>query len=473
MKTFKAISILRAMTENERALFRQFIGLPLFNREQYVAALFDAVAPRLHSPPDNTAIFAQLYPGEPFNDGRIRYLKAQLFALLKHFIFLQQRDALFEDVAVFRYIREKKLDDLYRKEQNKLHSGERSGTPENSAAYLRRYFLSFEWHNHHTKTNRIATEYLDQLNLNLDLFFIIEKLKLACTAFNLRRLYTVQADTSLLDPILHHIQAERLHERHPLLGIYYHAYQMLVNNETAFYHRLSAQLLDKDKNYPVDEIKDAYLLAMNFCIQEINKGNADFYKEAFHLYEQGIQKEILLENGYLSPITYSNAITLALRGKEYDNAFQFIETYKKILQGSEQEGYYFFNLSKYYFETGNFEKVIELYYQSNIKELLLNIQVRTIQIKAFYEQCEGELCQNLVDNLKQLLARKGILAYHKDNYDNFCKIFKQLLALNPYDKTARQKLADTANRLSPLTEKAWLLEKILGRRATGTGFGAP
>ncbi|MBK7940027.1 MAG: hypothetical protein IPJ82_24425 [Lewinellaceae bacterium] len=428
-------------------------------------ALYDLIAPDLQHPPGNTAIFAQLYPGEPFNDGRVRYLKARLYTLLRQFIFLNLPEMLFEDVAVLRYLRENKLAELYRKEQNKLEAGLRENPAADTVSYLHRYFLSFEWHNHHTKTNRVATQYLEQLNLNLDLFFLVEKLKLACTAFNLKRLYNVQADTSLLEPLLLHIQAQQLYEQHPLLGIYYYAYRMLVSNDVVFYYQLKSNLLEQDRQYPADEIKDAYLLAMNFCIQEINKGNAGFYREAFLLYEQGIQKHILLENGYLSPITYSNAITIALRGRDYKSALQFIETNKKILQGSEQEGYYFFNLSKYYFETGNFEKVIELYYQSNIRELLLNIQVRVIQIKAFYEKNELELCQNLIDNLKQLLSRKGILAYHKDNYDNFCKIFKQLLAINNYDKNARPKLLAHANNLSPLTEKNWLLEKYRNREA--------
>ena len=460
MKSFKASAILAGMSASDRVLFRQFIGLPLFNKEQYVIALYDMIAGQLQQLPGNAAIFAHLYPGEAFNDGRIRYLKAQLYTLLRKFIFLHLPEMLFEDAAVLRYLREKKLADLYRKEENKLQADLQTTLPTDSMTYLHRYFLFFEWHNFHTKTNRVATAYLEQLNLNADLFFIIEKLKLACTAFNLRRLYNVHAETSLLEPILLHIQARQLYDKHPLLGIYYHAYQMLVRNDTVFFYQLKSNLLEKDRNYPVHEIKGAYLLAMNFCIQEINKGNTDFYKEAFHLYEQGIQKLILLENGYLSPITYSNAITIALRGKDYDSALQFIEAYKKILQGSEQEEYYFFNLSKYYFETGNFEKVIELYYHSNIKELLLNIQVRIIQIKAFYERNELDICQNLIDNLKQLLSRKGILAYHKDNYDNFCKMFKQLLAMNRYDKNARQRFIAKANGLSPLTEKSWLLEKI-------------
>lgn len=461
MKNFKALEILACMSESDRSLFRQFIGLPLFNKEQYVIALFDLLVRHRYLPPGNAAIFEQIYPGETFNDGRVRYLKAQLYALLKKFIFQSRRDMLFEDIAALRYFREKKMTGLYRKEQNKLQADRQAHSPEDSVSYLHRYFLSVEWHNFHTRTNRVATEHLEQLNLNIDLFFIIEKMKLACTAFNLRRLYNVQADTSLLEPILLHIQSEQLYEKHPLLSIYYYAYQMLVSSDATFYYRLKSSLLEEGKNYPADEIKDAYLLAMNFCIQEINKGNMEFYKEAFHLYEQGIQKLILLENGYLSPITYSNAITLALRGKDFDNALHFIEANKKILQGSEQEEYYFFNLSKYYFETGNFEKVIELYYQSNIKELILNIQVRIIQIKAFYERNELELCRHLIDNLKQLLSRKGILAYHKDNYENFCKIFRQLLATNRYDKHARQKLLAKANGLSPLTEKTWLIEKII------------
>ena len=185
MKTFKALAILEQMSENDRNLFRHFAGLPLFNKEQYVLALYDVVVPELQQPPGNAAIFARLYPGEPFNDGRIRYLKAQLYALLRKFIFLRRPDVLFEDVSALRYLREKGLTGLYHKEEHKLQSDLRSELPADSQTYLHRYFLFFEWHNYHTRTNRVATEYLEQLNLNADLFFIIEKLKLACTAFNL------------------------------------------------------------------------------------------------------------------------------------------------------------------------------------------------------------------------------------------------------------------------------------------------
>lgn len=459
MKKHKTWLLIQSLSDQERRSFRQCLSMEQFNREQYVTRLFDLLLQQHASANDNKSIFAQLYPEDKFNDGRIRYLKTQLFRLLKKFIFLQQPQMLFEDVAIFSYLREKKLAGLYQKEENKIKSLIQQHEPDDSQGYLQRYFLSFEWHNFHTKTNRIATEYLEQLNLNLDLFFIIEKLKLACTAFNLQRLYKVQAETSLIEPILQHIYTRNLQDKHPLLGVYFYAYLMLTNSDPASYFRLKSYLLDKDRHYPADEIKDAYLLALNFCIQQINKGNDDFYKDAFLFYEQGIEKFILLENGYLSPITYSNAITIALRGKDYENALLFINNYKKIVQGAEQEEYYFFNLSKYYFETGNFEKVIELYYQSNLKELLLNIQVRIIQIKAFFEKKELELCQNLNDNLQQMLSRKGILAYHKENYSNICKAFNLLLALNRHDRQARQKFLLKLESLSPLTEKNWFVEK--------------
>ncbi|MCC6461441.1 MAG: hypothetical protein IT260_13285 [Saprospiraceae bacterium] len=211
MKTFKAAALLSSMDTAERRRFREYITLPLFNREQYVVVLFDLVEPALQQLPDNQAIFSHLYPGQAFNDGRIRYLKAQLYALLRKFIFLKQPGMLFEDVAVFQYFREKKLFDLYEKEQNKQQSDQPDKAPADSAAYLHRYFLAFEWHNFHTQTNRVATVYLDQLNLNLDTFYIIEKLKLACTAFNLRRLYKVQVETSLLEPLLAQLQQQRMY----------------------------------------------------------------------------------------------------------------------------------------------------------------------------------------------------------------------------------------------------------------------
>jgi len=266
--------------------------------------------------------------------------------------------------------------------------------------------------------------------------------------------------TSLLEPVLVHIQSENLQEKHPLLAIYYHAFQMLRTGDAGNFQRLKSLLFESDSAFPVDEIKDAWMLALNYCIQEINKGNTDFYKEALLFYEKGIENQILIENGYLSPITYSNAITVALRGKDYDSAGQFLERYQKNLQGEEQQEYYHFNLSKYYFETGNFEKVIELYYQSNIKEVLLHIQVRIIQIKAFFEMEEYEICRNLIDNLQQHLSRKDILAYHKENYRNISRMFRHLLTLNRYNPQSALNFLKKVEHVSPLTEKTWFVAKV-------------
>lgn len=462
MKNFKAWEIIEGFSSREKVLFRQFAGLEMVCREKYVIQLYDLLIASTEDTPDNPAIFSALYPGEQFNDSRIRYLKAQLFSLLKKYIFLQYPDMLFEDLAVFRLLREKKLLNLYRKEEQKCTTENNLQVPEKSMDYLHRYFRAFEWHNHNTKTNRIATEYLEQLNLNIDLFFIIEKLKLACTSHNLQRLYKVQVQTSLLEPVLVYVQSENLPEKHPLLAIYFHALQMLRTGEGGNFHRLKSLLLESGPSFPVDEIKDAWMLALNFCIQEINKGNSDFYKEALLFYEKGIENQMLIENGHLSPITYSNAVTVALRGKDYQSALLFMEQYQKNLQGEEQLEYYHFNLSKYYFETGNFEKVIELYYQSNIKEVLLHIQVRIIQIKAFYEKEEYEICSNLIDNLQQHLSRKDILAYHKENYRNICRMFRQLLTLNRFNQQSAQNFLKKAGHVSPLTERSWLVAKVEG-----------
>ena len=98
--------------------------------------------------------------------------------------------------------------------------------------------------------------------------------------------------------------------------------------------------------------------------------------------------------------------------------------------------------------------------QKLIKEILLNIQMRILQIKAFYELKEFDVCESLMLSTDQLLNRKGILAYHKIVFKNFIRLFKQLLSLNSYDKAAKPKLKEVIQNTEKVIDKVWLIDKV-------------
>lgn len=296
------------------------------------------------------------------------------------------------------------------------------------------------------------------MHKTLDIFYYIEKLKIACTSINFYRLINKEIKQHSLDFILDQIEEYDLTNEVPLLAIYYNSYKMLVNKNEKFFKSLKSVI--SENTFPKNEVKDAYLLAINFCIQQLNIGNSEYDRQIFELYKTGLDKTYLLVNDNIPPITYSNIVTIGLRLKRYSEVKEFIEKYKRIISGTNKPSYYYFNLSKLYFEQENYDKVIELYHNSDVDELLLKIQVRIIQLKAFFELNEIDLCYSNLQNLDQLLNRKDVLAYHKKVFKNNAKMFRQLLSVNEYNKKEIKKLMGKMDKVNPLTEKPWFLEKL-------------
>ena len=87
--------------------------------------------------------------------------------------------------------------------------------------------------------------------------------------------------------------------------------------------------------------------------------------------------------------------------------------------------------------------------------------MRMLQIKAFYELGEFDICESLIISTDQLLNRKGILAYHKKVFKNFIKFSKSLVQLNSFDKNAVSSLKEKIENSDALVDKLWLMEKLI------------
>lgn len=168
----------------------------------------------------------------------------------------------------------------------------------------------------------------------------------------------------------------------------------------------------------------------------------------------------MLDAGKLSPITYSNVSTIGLRIKRFNEVKIFIEKNKAIISGKSKKAYYIFNKAKYQFETGQFSEVAALYNEQPIKEILLNVQMRILQLKAFYELSEQELCFSLLQSLDRQLNRKEVLAYHKEIFKNVVKTFKGLLTIGIHDLNALERFQIQIRETHPLTERDWFLKKV-------------
>jgi hypothetical protein len=54
--------------------------------------------------------------------------------------------------------------------------------------------------------------------------------------------------------------------------------------------------------FPADELRDLFILALNFCIRQYNAGSSDYLAEQFELYKEGFSKD------FLSPMAFCRGI---------------------------------------------------------------------------------------------------------------------------------------------------------------------
>ncbi|MEO6037189.1 MAG: hypothetical protein ABIQ93_02170, partial [Saprospiraceae bacterium] len=121
-----------------------------------------------------------------------------------------------------------------------------------------------------------------------------------------------------------------------------------------------------------------------------------------------------------------------------------------------------FNLSRIYFERGNYDQAQELLTQFEYDDMLLNIIAKTMLLKIYYEQDEPDAFESLLESMRIYLQRKEALdPARKLAYKNMISLMKKLMHLNPYSKVQKEKLRELTNNTNPLMERDWLLRQLI------------
>ena len=125
-----------------------------------------------------------------------------------------------------------------------------------------------------------------------------------------------QYDTGLLNSILERIEEGRILS-HVGVAVYYYGYKALTDrNNVEHFEHLSRILHEKGEAFPAAELKELFLLAINYCISRINVGQEAFFQRAFQLYKEGFGHSILVEeNGTVSRILFTNSVIIIFINK--------------------------------------------------------------------------------------------------------------------------------------------------------------
>lgn len=454
-KLWRAFSIL---TSTELKQFAWFLDSPYHNRRSDTTALFQALKACRNSqlPCEKSALWNWVHPGLPWSDSEFRHLSRYLLALLEEFLAVNQsRKSETLPISTAKIYNDRGLQDmassLARKTAKKLHRS----TPLSAPDLLDAFALEQILFQAHDPEKRSFTPGLQGMSDALDRWFIVQKLRLACTMSSQQKVFQAEYQLGMLDEALE-LAKQRPWCEEPLIALYERTYAMVWGQDPAAAYRQQVELLATHSELlSREEQRSLSLMSINFCIRQLNQGLGEYLPEVYLLYKRGLDERWLFENGQLSPWTYRNIVSAGLKLQDFDWVDEFIEHYRDEVPEAFRFTFYQCNRAELQLAQGRFREVLRTLRFVQIKDPLTQLRARLLLIKASHGLGEFGFLESQLENLRRLLSRKKQLAYHREAYRNFERFLRRLIALAP-DADRGAFIAELL-QMEIVAEKDWLI----------------
>ena len=467
MQKSHLLNLFLTLSNAEIRNIQVWLSTPIHNKRKELVILFDWMCAEREKEGEERftkqAAFKKLFPNKTYKDASIRILMSYLLKAIQDFLVYQKitEQHLDNQIHLANIYQERKLDKRLQQLIKNIKEKQAS-QPFRDADFYQREFLIFREENTFlAKQSRSRPMSLQKMDDALEINFIIQKLAQSCLTVSHQNVYKSDYQIGLLPEILAYIeQNDLLHI--PAINLYYQGYKFLSEEENGTYFETFRKLIVQHQDiFPPAEIRVLYIMAINHCIQKINQESGSTYlQEAFSLYRLGIEKNFLLTNGIISRFTYRNIVSSGLKLKEFDWVIDFIHEYKKNLDRVFRESTFYYCLSRYYYEIGNYKEAMKILQQDKYTDLISNLAAKTLLIKIYYEHQENDVLDYFLISFEAFIKRKKEIGYHKANYLNIIRLMKKMQALPLYNKAAKLKLKEEVSSTQPLTERAWFLEQL-------------
>lgn len=438
---------------------------PMFNRKEQVCKLWEYTCQSLNSSssePNYQGAFQFIFPTTAYDITKLRLVMSDLYKQLLEFLAFKEWEkektthALYQAKALRRLGLEK-----YSRQQLRL-AKERSEKEQlrNADHFRLRYEIMAEYYVLDLRSKPADARQLQALSDTADLALLSAKLRQACLAIAHQSVYPAEYQLGFTHEALSYIESKEMIEV-PVIGLYYYCYFMLKNpTQETYFQQFKTLLFAHGHAFGEVEIRDLYLMGINYCIRQVNREAEGYFQEIINLYRQGLEGGYLLENGILSRFTYYNMVAAGLRTGEYEWVENCIYQYRNKLERAYRESSFSFCLARVEYARENYQAALPLLQKANYRDPLLYLAAKTLLLKIYYETNEFDLVEANLDAMHNYIRRKRVIGYHRTNYLNIIRYVRKLMAVNPYDKKAIQLWREQLEKEEILTERRWLLERV-------------
>lgn len=467
MKKSQLIRILQTFDKKEVRELRKWVNSPAHNLRQDVVDLFEYLFSGNHlyseSYLQKEKVFEAIYPSETFSDAKLRQTIHFLLKVIEEFLVHNefQHDQIRAQILLTKAYRQKQLPKLFHKSLNAVREMQGQNPYRNHHYFENEYLLQYEQYTYLSGLGRDVPLNLQEVSDANDVAYLSNKFRLGCIMLSHQAVFKTEYDLTLLDNLLNYVENNSKYLEFPAISIYYFSYKAITEKQnTQYFEKLKELIIEYGHFFSPDEIRVIYLLAINYCISQINAGKNSFFRESFELYIDGLKKNIFLENGILSRFTFGNVIRIALNLQEFDWVEKFIKESAQLLDEKHRENYERFYTARLHFERKNYNLAMQLFARFEYDDILMTLHAKTMLMKMYYELDEFNALDSLIESMRTFIQRKKIMGYHRSIYKNLINLTKKILRVRPGDKEQIKKLHDEISGTEPLMERKWLFEQL-------------
>ncbi|MEO1258035.1 MAG: hypothetical protein AAFZ15_04535 [Bacteroidota bacterium] len=466
MKNTLIWQVVKSFSVAEQREFGEFLDSPFVNKRSDLKVLYQYLAKMAKSKKgtaDRRDAYQLIFPGQPYNDQEMRLALSYLFKVAERFLIWKEyeNNKLKQQVSLLAAYRKRHLTAHFQKALNRSQKILDQQPFRHPELYLEKYQIEHERYLFLSETGRTKELNLQEVEDNLTAAMLGMKLRQACFLRSHETVFNTSYDTHLVEELLA-LAGQPAFAVCPAVSLYSNCYRalFLVHNEKVF-QGFKRHLFENVEHFPKEEMRDLYLLAINFCIKKVNDGRASFYREALDLYKSGLSTALLIKDHQLSRFTYNNIVAVAIRlPAEWKWAGWFVKAYREYLPEAHQEAAFSLNSARLAFVKKDYDNALVQLLKADYKDLINNMVAKTLQLKIYFEMQEMELLDSHLRTMRMFIRRNKKMAYHRENWSNIVRYTQKLMEVNPFDLERKKQLEKAILSEETLTEKEWLIKQL-------------
>jgi hypothetical protein len=463
-------NLLQYLDNEEKDKFGKFIRSPYFNTRHQLVQVFNILAVKNDKILDNKELFQSLYPGEKYNDTRIRKVVSDFSSIFEKFISyrgIQQWDPFVLNTNLLESLQHKAMDEEFSSAYRSITKQMRSKFQKDDSYY--RSFSRIELLNYYGAYNKYvktSVENLRNASLYMDLGFIYSKLHLARDIITHKEFNREDFghEISFFKEIFEYIETRKslITTEHPDLYIIYLTVKTsIVENNDDIITELADYVKNNEKRIDKYRLGYYYLYLTSMHWLKINSGRVDYFQPLIKIYKHLESRSLIRLEAYIQHDVFNSIVMAAINTKELNWLEKFLKKNKDHIEPDFRSDVYSLNSAKLQFEKAEYNKVLQNLNSVEFRDPNYFINAKTLLMKTLYELGDKEGISFTLDSLKHYALRnKKLVAQQVNNIKMLVKFFRLLLKLKPEDTFNANKFLELLGKeRSFVPQRSWLGEK--------------